>query len=95
MYAVKSDRSFHKKKMEEILLSPMTKAPSSTEKSKKQRDNTKTPLKSSITQRLLTEDEKTEESGREEKGNRDGKKTGYMANNITYFKCCLTYIWRV
>ena len=92
MYAVKSDRSFHKKKREEILLSPMTKAPSPTEKSKKQRDNTKTPPKLSITQNLRTQDEKTEESGREEEGNLDGKKTGYMANNITYYRCCLTYI---
>ena len=32
-------------KNEEIWLSPMTKAPTPTEKSKKQRDNTKTPLK--------------------------------------------------
>ena len=32
----------------------MIKAPTPTEKSKKQRDNTKTPPKSSITQRLRT-----------------------------------------
>ena len=32
----------------------MTKAPTSTEKSKKQHDNTKTPPKTSITQRLRT-----------------------------------------
>ena len=31
----------------------MTKAPTPTEKSKKQRDNIKTPLKTSITQRTL------------------------------------------
>ena len=41
-------------KKEEIWLSPMTKAPTPTEKSKKQRDNTKTPPKTSITQRLRT-----------------------------------------
>ena len=33
----------------------MTKAPTPTEKSKKQRDNTKTPQKTSITQQLRTE----------------------------------------
>ena len=33
----------------------MTKAPTLTEKSKKQRDNTKTQLKTSITQRLRTD----------------------------------------
>ena len=33
----------------------MTKAPSPTEKFKKQRDNTKKPLKISITQRLRTD----------------------------------------
>ena len=33
----------------------MTKAPIPTEKSKKQRDNTKTPPKASITQRLRTD----------------------------------------
>ena len=32
----------YKEKKEEIWLSPMTKAPTPTEKSKKQRDNTKT-----------------------------------------------------
>ena len=32
----------------------MTKAPALTEKSRKQRDNTKTPPKTSITQRLRT-----------------------------------------
>ena len=36
-----------KMKKEEILLSPMTKALTPTEKSKKQRDNTKTPPKTS------------------------------------------------
>ena len=40
---------------EEIWLSPMTKAPTSTEKSKKQRDNTQTPPKPPITQRLWTD----------------------------------------
>ena len=44
----------HEKK-KEIWLSPMTKAPTPIEKSKKQRDNTKTPPKSSITQRLRTD----------------------------------------
>ena len=33
----------------------MAKAPTPTEKSKKQRDNTKTPQKTSITQRLRTD----------------------------------------
>ena len=42
-------------KTEEIWLSPMTKTPTPTEKSKKQRDNTKTPPKTTITQRLWTE----------------------------------------
>ena len=42
-------------KKEEIWLSPMTKAPTPTEKSKKQRDNTKTPPKTSITQGLRTD----------------------------------------
>ena len=36
-------------------LSPMTNALTLTEKSKKQRDNIKTPPKSSITQRLWTD----------------------------------------
>ena len=44
-----------KEKKEEIWLSPMTKAPTPNEKSKKQRDNTKTPQKTSITQRLQTD----------------------------------------
>ena len=38
-----------------LFLSPMTKAPTPTEKSKKQRNNTKTPPKTSITQRLRTD----------------------------------------
>ena len=42
-------------KKEEIWLSPMTKAPIPTEKFKKQRDNTKTPPKTSITQRSRTD----------------------------------------
>ena len=41
-----------KRKKEEIWLSPMTKAPTPIEKSKKQSDNIKTPPKTSITQRL-------------------------------------------
>ena len=42
-------------KKEEIWLSPMTKAPTPTEKSKMLHDNTKTPSKTSITQRLRTD----------------------------------------
>ena len=42
-------------KKEEIWPSPMTKAPTSTEKLKKKRDNTKTSPKTSITQRLRTD----------------------------------------
>ena len=42
-------------KKEKIWLSPMTKAPAPTEKSKKQRENTITPPKTSITQRLRTD----------------------------------------
>ena len=42
-------------KEKEIWLSPMTKAPTPTEQSKKQRDNTQTPPKTSITQRLRTD----------------------------------------
>ena len=38
-------------KKEKIWLSPMIKTPKPTEKSKKQRDNTKTPPKTLITQR--------------------------------------------
>ena len=45
----------NEEKKEEIWLSLMTKAPTPTEKSKKQRDNTKTPPKTSITQRLRTD----------------------------------------
>ena len=45
---------FLKEKKEEIWLSPMTKAITPTEKSKKQCDNTNTPPKSSITRRLRT-----------------------------------------
>ena len=41
--------------MEEILLSPMAKAPSPTEKIKKWRDNTKNATKTSIKQRLRTD----------------------------------------
>ena len=43
------------KKREEIRLSHMTKAPTPTEKSKKQRDNPKNATKTSITQRLRTD----------------------------------------
>ena len=39
----------------EIWLSPRTKTPTHTVKSKKQRDNTKTPPKTSIKQRLRTD----------------------------------------
>ena len=41
-----------REKKEEIWLSPVTKTPTPTEQSKKQRDNTKTPPKSLITQLL-------------------------------------------
>ena len=44
-----------KEKKEEIWLSPMTKAPTPAELSKGQGDNTKTPQKSSITQRSRTD----------------------------------------
>ena len=40
---------------EEIWLRLMTKAPTPTEKSKKKRENIKTPPKTSITQRLRTD----------------------------------------
>ena len=49
------DESWREEKKEDIWLSPMTKAPIPTEKSKKQRNNTKTPPKTSITQRLRTD----------------------------------------
>ena len=39
---------------EEIRLSPMTKAPTPTEKSKKQRDNTKTPSKLEVPRDVYT-----------------------------------------
>ena len=42
-------------KKEEIWLSPMTKSLTPTEKSKTQRDNTKTPPTTSILQRLRTD----------------------------------------
>ena len=48
------DQSSEEKK-EEIWLSPIIKAPTLTEKSKKQHDNTKTPPKTSSTQRLQTD----------------------------------------
>ena len=41
-------------KKEEIWLSPVTKTPTPTEQSKKQRDNIKTPPKTLITQLLRT-----------------------------------------
>ena len=44
-----------KRKKEESWLSPMTKAPPPTQNSKKQSDNTKTPPKFSMAQRLLTD----------------------------------------
>ena len=43
MYLNAGLNDFFEDKKEEILFSPMTKAPSPTEKSKKERDNTKTP----------------------------------------------------
>ena len=42
-------------KKEEIWLSPVTKTPTHTEQSKKQRDNLKTPPKTLITQLLRTD----------------------------------------
>ena len=42
-------------KKEEIWLSPVTKTPTPTEQSKKQRDNMKTPPKTLITQLLRTD----------------------------------------
>ena len=56
-YGYDSDLSIvqEKKDSEEVWLGPMTKAPTPTEKSKQQCDNTKTPPKSSITQRLRTD----------------------------------------
>ena len=42
-------------KKEEIWLSPVTKTPTPTEQSKKQRDNIKTPPKTLITQLLRTD----------------------------------------
>ena len=47
--------TFITEKKKEIWLSPMTKAPTPTEKSKRQRDNTKKPPNTSITQRLRTD----------------------------------------
>ena len=44
-----------RKEEESQMLSLMIKAPTSTEKSKKQHDNTNTPLKTSITQRFRTD----------------------------------------
>ena len=44
-----------KEKKEEIRLSPVTKTPTPTEQSKKQRDNIKTPPKTLITQLLRTD----------------------------------------
>ena len=44
-----------KEKKEEIWLSPVTKTPTPTEQSKKQRDNIKTPPKTLITQPLRTD----------------------------------------
>ena len=53
-YRLHIGRGFYEKK-EEIWLSPMTKAPTPTEKSKKHRDNIKNANKTSITQRLRTD----------------------------------------
>ena len=53
-FGQQSKKIFEEKK-EAMWLSPMTKAPSYTEKSKKQRDNIKTPPKTLITQRLRTD----------------------------------------
>ena len=47
-------KNIMKEKKEEIWLSSMIKAPTPTEKSKKERDNTKTPPKTSITRRSRT-----------------------------------------
>ena len=44
-----------REKREEIWLSPVTKTPTPTEQSKKQRDNIKTPPKTLITQLLRTD----------------------------------------
>ena len=46
---------FKYEKKEEIWLSPVTKTPTPTEQSKKQRDNIKTPPKTLITQLLRTD----------------------------------------
>ena len=46
---------YMKREKEEIWLSPLTKAITLTENSKKQSDKTKTPPKTSITQRLRTD----------------------------------------
>ena len=43
------------RKKKDVLLSPITKATTPTEKSKKQRDNIKMPPKDSITQQLRTD----------------------------------------
>ena len=51
-FAMFIQRGVYSKK--EIWLRPMTKAPTPTEKSKKQCENTKTPPKTSISQRLRT-----------------------------------------
>ena len=45
----------YQEKKEEIWLSPVTKTPTPTEQSKKQRDNIKTPPKTLITQLLRTD----------------------------------------
>ena len=45
----------YKEKKKYIWLSPMSKAPTPTEKSKKQRDNKKNATKTWITQRLQTD----------------------------------------
>ena len=48
---IRSNSDHCNEKKEEIWIRPMTKAPTTTEKPNKQRDNTQTPPKNSITQR--------------------------------------------
>ena len=55
VYKLQRITSDSKEKEEETRLSPMTKARTPAGKSKKQRDNTKTSRKTSITQRLRTD----------------------------------------
>ena len=55
LYVIQFNKTIEKEKKEEIWLSPVTKAPTPTEKSKKQRDNIKNATKTFITQRLRTD----------------------------------------